>query len=113
LRSARVFAFDRAGRAAVREEAAVFFCGLAGADLRATVLLLAAGLEVLVAFLCVEALRAVVFFAVLALDETPPFDFVALRAGAFSAAERLMIGTGRALDLLPNVRLFPEDVEEV
>ena len=53
------------------------------------------------------------FFAVLLLEEAAPFDFVALRAGAFSAAERLVIGAGRALDLLPNVRLLPEEVEEV
>jgi hypothetical protein len=55
----------------------------------------------------------VLFFAVLPLEEAAPFDFVALRAGAFSAAERLVIGAGRALDLLPNVRLLPVEVEEV
>ena len=55
----------------------------------------------------------VLFFAVLPLDEAATFDFVALRAGAFSAAERLAIGAGRAVDLLPNVRLLPEEVEEV
>jgi hypothetical protein len=112
LRSASVFAFDRAGREAAREAVAAFFCGLTGAALRTVVLLLVAVLEVLVAVLCAEALRAV-FFVVLALDEAPPFDLVALRAGAFSAAERLTSGFGRAVDLLPNVRLFPEDVEEV
>jgi hypothetical protein len=38
--------------------------------------------------------------------------FVALRAGAFSAAERFNIGLGRA-DLPANVRFFDEDPVEV
>ena len=49
-------------------------------------------------------------FALLPLVALP--DFVALRAGALSAAERFAKGLGRA-DLLPNARFFAEDVEEV
>jgi hypothetical protein len=62
-----------------------------------------------------EALRAGAlldpFFGVLALDEVVAFDFVALRAGALSAAdERLTIGFGRA-DLAAIVRFFAVDAE--
>ena len=112
MRSERGFAvFDRAGR---ETGAALFFCGLAGVDLRAVAvgLLLAAVLVVCVtAFL--DGVLLMLFFVVLLLEEAAAVDFVALRAGAFSAAERLVIGFGRAVDLLPNVRFFPEDVEEV
>jgi hypothetical protein len=40
-------------------------------------------------------------------------DLVALRAGAFSAAERFTIGLGRAEDLLANERFLDEDTVEV
>ena len=111
MRSATDFAdFDRAGRAGAF---VTFFCLFAGADLRAVDLVAAAVLEVrAVAFFCDDTLFAL-FFAVLPLEETISFDLVALRAGAFSAAERLTIGAGRAADLLPNVRPLAEDVEEV
>ena len=108
--------FDCAGREAV---VAPLFCGFAGAVLRAgDVLLLAALLDVAALDVGGAALRAgalfgVVFFDVLPLEEAISLAFVALRAGAFSAAERLMIGFGRAaVDLFDTVRLFPEDVEE-
>jgi hypothetical protein len=115
LRWATTFAdFDCAGRGAGR---ALLFCGLAGVDLRAEVLFPAAVLEAAVLDAGAAALRAgtpfvAIFFDVLLLDEAISLTFVALRAGAFSAAERLMIGFGRAVDLLANERLFPEDVEE-
>lgn len=112
MRSARDFAdFDRAGR---ETGVALFFCGLAGADLRtgAVFLLLAVVLVARVPAFRAGVLLAL-FFAGLPLEEAATFDFVALRAGAFSAAERLVIGFGRAVDLLPNVRPFPEEVEEV
>jgi hypothetical protein len=40
-------------------------------------------------------------------------DLVALRAGAFSVAERFNIGLGRAEDLLANERFLDEDAVEV
>ena len=118
MRWATAFAdFDCAGREA---GVAPLFCGFAGAVLRAgDVLLLAALLDVAALDVGGAALRAgalfvgVVFFDVLPLEEAISLAFVALRAGAFSAAERLMIGFGRAaVDFVDTVRLFPEDVEE-
>jgi hypothetical protein len=109
--------FDCAGREA---GVALLFCGFAGAVLRAgDVLLLAAALlDVAALEVGGAALRAGalfvggVFFDVLPLEEAISLAFVALRAGAFSAAERLMIGFGRAaVDFVDTVRLFPEDVE--
>jgi hypothetical protein len=107
-------AFDCAGREAGR---ATFFCCFAGVDLDAASLFPAAGLEAAALDAGGAALRAGAlftdFFDVLPLDEAVSPTFVALRAGAFSAAdERLVIGFGRAADLLPNVRLFPEDAGE-
>jgi hypothetical protein len=107
-------AFDCAEREA---GGALRFCGLAGVALRAEVLLAAAVLDAEVldagaAPLRAGALFVTLFFDVLPLDEAISLTFVALRAGAFSAAERLMIGFGRAADLPANVRLFPEEVEE-
>jgi hypothetical protein len=62
------------------------------------------------------ALRGVALLTVACLDLLVAFgagtvacDFVALRTGAFSAAERLVIGLGRA-DLVDNARLLAEDV---
>lgn len=52
---------------------------------------------------------AVVNFFVLGLITPAPFAFVAFRAGAFVAGERLAISFGRA-DLLDNARLFVVDV---
>jgi hypothetical protein len=81
--------------------------------LRAVDFFAAAGLCVrAVAFFWGGALF-VLFFDALPLEEAISFDFVALRAGAFSADERLAISAGRAADLLARVRLFPEDVEDV
>jgi hypothetical protein len=112
LRSATDFAvFDRTGRAGAAF--AIFFCGFAGADLRAVDLVAAAVLDVRAAAFFFGGALFAVFFAVLPLEGAIPFDFVALRAGAFSAAERLMIGAGRAVDLAASVRLFPEEVEDV
>jgi hypothetical protein len=109
LRSGEDFAvFDRDGREA---GCAAFFCAFTGVDLRAVFLAGVAVLDVRVAALGAVALFAL-FFAVLPLEDAIPFDFVALRAGAFSAAERLWIDAGRAVDLPATVRLFPEDVEE-
>ncbi|HYE66460.1 MAG TPA: hypothetical protein VD966_12810 [Pyrinomonadaceae bacterium] len=54
---------------------------------------------------------ALFFFVVLPFAETVAPAFVALRAGAFSAVERLTIGLGRA-DFPANVRFLAEDVEE-
>ncbi|HVG33104.1 MAG TPA: hypothetical protein VM911_08490 [Pyrinomonadaceae bacterium] len=51
-------------------------------------------------------------FAGLLLEAGLP-DLVALRAGAFSVAERFTIGLGRADDLLANERFFDEDPVEV
>jgi hypothetical protein len=82
--------------------------------LLATELLVVALLDVCAAALRAGALFAgVAFFDVLPLEEAISLAFVALRAGAFSAAARLMIGFARAaVDLVDTVRLFPEDVEE-
>ena len=111
MRSATDFAdFDRTVRAAALAGFAAFFCGLAGAVLRAVDL--AAGLEVRAAAFFLTGALFALFFVALPLEEAISFAFVALRAGAFSAAERLTIGrAGRAVDLLANVRLLAEDVD--
>jgi len=57
------------------------------------------------------ALFAFGFAGLLLLAGLP--DLVALRAGAFSVAERFTIGFGRAEDLLANDRFFDEDPVEV
>ena len=113
MRSGVAFAlFDRTGRAAGAAFLATFFCGFAGALLRAGDLA-GAALEVRAEAFFGNGALFVAFFAVFPLEEAISLDFVALRAGAFSADERLVIAAGRAADLLPSVRLFPEDVEDV
>lgn len=81
--------------------------------MRAVVFFGAAALDVFAGAALRDDTLLAAFFVVLPLDAVTVLDFVALRAGAFSAAERLIIGLGRAVDLLPNVRFFPEDVDEV
>jgi hypothetical protein len=101
-----------------------FFAGADGAGLRAGVLVLAVAARFAVTALLGAAPFLTVFFAgaagldglagflTLLLAELAVFDFVALRAGACSAGERLTIGLGRA-DLPVNARFLAEDVVEV
>ncbi|HEY0545887.1 MAG TPA: hypothetical protein VGC91_10960 [Pyrinomonadaceae bacterium] len=104
--------------------AACFFAG-AGAGLRAGVFALTGVARLTgAAFFGTTLFFGGVFFAgragfagfadffVLLLVEAAATAFVALRAGAFFAGERLTIGLGRA-DLPVNVRLFAEDVVAV
>ena len=95
---------------------------LAGcASLRAGALALTLTFEE-AAFFGADGLRAGAALAVLpltkallplaaTLEPDLVFDFVALRAGAFSEDERLTIGLGRAV-LPPNLRFFAEDAGE-
>jgi hypothetical protein len=84
---------------------------LVGLALRESTLFFAAAFDLEDEALALGALLAL-FFVDLALDETVTFDFVALRAGAFSALERLTIGFGRG-DLPAAVRFLAVDAEEV
>ena len=93
-------------------ETALFLACFAGALLRAVGLLLAAdflagtaGLRGLAVALFAFGLTCLLLVAGLP-------DLLALRAGAFSVAERFNIGLGRA-DLLANKRFFDEDPVEV
>ncbi len=101
-------------------ETALFLGGFAGALLRVGDLLLAATFLVGTADLRRVAVTALFGFGLTCLLLATGLldlavgllDLVALRAGAFSAAERFNIGLGRA-DLLANERFFDEDTVEV
>jgi hypothetical protein len=95
-------------------ETAVFLGCFAGAVLRAGDLLLAAAFLAGTAGLRRAAPPPALFAFGLTclLLAVGLLDLVALRAGAFSAAERFNIGLGRA-DLPANERFFDEDPVEV
>jgi hypothetical protein len=65
------------------------------------------------AFTALPLVKALLAVALLAAAVEPPlvFDLGALRAGAFSDAERLTSGLGRTV-LPANVRFFAEDAVE-
>lgn len=85
--------------------------GAAGLRVAVLPLAVAAGLGLAAAVLREGALLAA-FLVDLLLLELAEADLVALRAGAFSAAERLGIGFGRPVDLPASVRFLAADLVE-